>query len=252
MGRAYATYVSNPCCKRAAKDGDLESGLEFLLVNPTRQACRAVMTVYFADRAPHTFPPIQVAAESNHLLMMPDMDPAVFDDCGFWGAKIESDTYLIADPIGGMHYHHPDLTFKGCAPTFRSTDLHREWHFADGIWTDWKRFCKGDLAKAPNPFNELEYYYFLNPGPRDARVDMRLGFRNVEHETIHLTVPAERVRVWCNYEKIPYNEPYAVKVVSGEPITASAIRFIYGLNGLADWGLNARYPMAGRPGPIGA
>lgn len=252
MSKVYRTYISNCICKKAEKDGDMGGWTELILYNPTTSPCLTTMTVYFTDREPHTFAPIDVAPESNELLVMPRMDPAVFENCGFWGAKFESSTYMLADPIGGMSFRHPDRTFGGCAPTFWSTDLHREWYFADGLWLEWKRHLKGDISKAPFPFNELEYYYFLNPGQHDAQVDMTLLFRNIEHVTFHLHVPAERVYVWSNFEKIPYNQNYGVRVVSSEPTTTSSVRYIYGLNGFEEWGLKAHLPMPAEPGPYSA
>ena len=252
MSKVYRTYVSNPCCKKAEKIGDLRGGLELLLYNPTLRDGETTMTVYFTDREPHTFAPVKVPAESNYLLIMPEMDPAIFDDCGFWGARFESDVPMLADTIGGMSYYHPDERYAGCAPTFAGVDLHTEWHYADGLWRDWRRHFRDDLSKAPTPFNELDYFFFLNPGKRDARVDMTLRFRNTDHITIHLTVPAERVRVWNNYERIPSNEPYAVKIISSEPIATSSVRFIYGLHGFEEWGLKARCAQYPKPGPITA
>lgn len=250
MSKLYRTYISNGCAKTATKVGDMRGGQELLLYNPTSVPCQATMTAYFENRPPHTLGPMEVPAKANILRLVPKMDMAVFGDCGFWGAEFESNTYLVADPIGGMSYHHPDATFGGGCPTFWSTDLHDQWHYADGLWLEWKRYYKGDLSKAPFPFNELEYYYFLNPGRKDAAVDMTLQFRNMEHATFHLKVPAERVRVWCNYEKIPYNQPYGVKIVATEPITTSSVRYIYGLNGFEEWGLKAHCAMYPVPGPI--
>jgi hypothetical protein len=272
MDMKYISHISSAICKRPSAEvsgavawekdkgwtsstsrsaeDDLTGMTEIILYNPLNKVCQTQITVYFQDREPHTLEPIEVAPERNMLLVMPDMDPEVFNDCGFWGAKFLSTTPLIVDLIDGLSYHHEDDTFKGGCTNFLGTKLHKEWHFADGLWLEWKRYHKGDTSKAPFPFNEIEYYYFLNPGPRDANVDMTLRYRYLEHTTFHLRVPAERLYVWRNFEKIPYNQPYAVKVVSTEPISTSSTRFIYGLNGFEEWGLHTHCAMPAEPGPI--
>ncbi len=250
MDRQYETYVAGGCCKRAEKPLDLAGFIELMLFNPTDRPCQTTMTVYFEDREPHTFAPIAVAANSNHLLVMPDFDRAVFENCGFWGAGFASTTPLVADIIGGVSHYHPDDSFQGGCVMALGDRLNREWHFADGFWLEHYRNLKGDISKAPFPFNEIEYYYFLNPGPCDAKVDMTLRFRRIEHITFHLRVPAQRVLTWCNFEKIPYHQPYGVKVAASEPIMTTSTRFIYGLNGFQEWGVQTHCAMPAKAGPF--
>jgi hypothetical protein len=250
MDKKYVSYMVSCVCHKPVKPLEIWGITEVILYNPTPERCQTVMTAYFENRPPYTFAPIEVAPERNMLLVMPNLDPAVFTDCGFWGARFESTTPLVVDQIEGFYLEHPDDTFKGGCTNVLGMKLHKEWHFADGFWLEHKRNLKGDIAKAPFPFNEIEYYYFLNPGSRDAKVDMTLRFRRIEHITFHLTVPAEREFVWCNYEKIPYHQPYAVKVVSTEPIATTSTRMIYGLNGFEDWGLTTHCAMPAEPGPI--
>jgi hypothetical protein len=128
--------------------------------------------------------------------------------------------------------------------------LYREWHFPDGVWLDWNRYYNGDISRAPDPFNKMEYYYFLNPNPNDAEITMTLQYRHLAPTTLNFTVKAERVFVWQNMEQILFNHPYAVKIISSEPISASAVRYVYGLRGLDEWGMQVHCAMYGVPGPI--
>jgi hypothetical protein len=249
----HNTYVSGGLCRRPRRRDVLDGYTELLLYNPTDQSSTVTMTAYFERRAPHVFAPFELAAETNVVLVAPTMDRAVFEDCGFWGARFESSTPLIAvliSLVGDLGNPCPDPMFKGGATHFLGTDLHTQWHFADGLWLDWKRAYNGDVSKAPFPFNELEYYYFLNPGPQDAAVEMTLQYRNLAHTTMQLTVPSGRTSGWCNFEQVPYNQPYGVSVRSSEPITTTSVRYIYGLNGFDDWGLNIHIGMPAEPGPI--
>ncbi|MGQ9683662.1 MAG: hypothetical protein ACUVX9_14080 [Anaerolineae bacterium] len=251
MAKTYECYVTNGLCRIPRQSLDLSGVSELVLYNPTSEPCRTTMTVYYADRAPRTLPPIEVPAERNLMCQMPEMDPGAFGDCGFWGARLECTAPVIAVLSDTLTYAHDDPTFKGGATHFLGTGLSRQWHFADGLWLEHYWNYRGDrekLAKHPFPFNEIEYYYFLNPNPRPARVDMTLQFRRLEHETFHLRVPAERVLVWCNLDKIPYNQAYGVKVVASDPIATASTRFIYGLYGFQDWGLT---PHTGMPAVVG-
>ena len=249
MDKQYETYVAGGFCGKAQKPLDLEGFIEMMLYNPTTTPCQATMTAYFEKGEPHTFAPVEVPPEGNHLLVMPSFAPDVFEDCGFWGARFQSNTPLVADLISGVGHYHPDDSFKGGCVMSLGNALNNEWHFADGLWLEWNRFYKGDLSKAPFPFNEIEYYYFLNPGDRPAKADMTLRFRNIEHVTFHLQVPAQRVLTWCNFEKIPYVQPYAAKVMSDEPVFTTSTRYIYGLTGFEEWGVYTHCAMPAKPGP---
>lgn len=248
-------YVAGGICKKPTRPEALDGYTELLLYNPADHAAEITMTVYFEDRPPHTFAPLDLAAESNRVLVMPDMDRAIFEDCGFWGARYVSTTPLIVvliDLVGSLANPCPDPAFKGGVTHFLGTRLHTQWHFADGVWLDHTRFHGGDMARASAPSNELEYYYFLNPGPRDARLEMALHYRYLAHTTIPLTVPAGKTLAWCNYEQIPANQPYGVKLTASEPVSTTSIRYIYGLDGLGEWGLNIHMGMPAEPGPITA
>ncbi len=68
---------------RRTEEDDIIGDSKIVLYNPTRRPLHTEMTVYFLDRPPHTFAPLEVPPERNQLLVMPDMAPEVFDDCGF-------------------------------------------------------------------------------------------------------------------------------------------------------------------------
>jgi hypothetical protein len=247
----YENYLSSGFSHQATKEDPRRGFAELRLYNPTPQPCEATMTVYFVDQEPQTLPPIPVEGRGYACFNdMPTMAPEVFTDCGFWGAKFLSTTPLIVIRIGGVRIMPEKPRFRGGAMNFHGTKLHKEWHFPNGVWRDWNRYYDGDPSKAPNPFNEMESYHFLNPNPQNAEVAMTLRYRELEPTTMHFTVSAERVFVWENMEKIPNNQPYAVKIVSSEPISTAGVRYIYGLRGLDEWGMQVHCHMYGVPGPI--
>jgi len=250
----YENYLSSGFCHTPTAEDSRGGITELVLYNPTPEPSEATMTAYFADqdRAPHTLVPVQVAPETNARVVMPDMAPEVFANCGYWGAKVLSTTPLMVNVIDGVCIQIGEPMFSGGRTNFRGTKLHAQWHFPDGLWLEWNKFYQGAIARAPFPFNELEHYHFLNPHPRDAEVDMTLQFRGGEQTTLHFTVKSERVFVWENVDKVPYNKGFGVKIVSSEPISTAAVRYIYGLSGLDEWGMQAHCAMWGVPGPITA
>jgi len=250
---AHAYYLSSGLCRQQTRPDALDGMVELFLYNPGDQPSQATVTIYFEDRPPHTLPPLEIPPLNRRLLVMPDMDRALFEDCGFWGARIVGTTPLLTLLIAGTLFDGTaGRAYEGGVSHFLGTGLHHHWYFADGLWLEWKRFYSGDLSKAPHPYNELEYYYFLNPGPRDTEVRLTLQFRDLEPTTLRLAVPAKRVAVWCNYEQVPFNQPYGVTVVSTEPISTTSVRYIYALSGFAEWGLNLHAAMPAEPGPITA
>ncbi|MGQ9683453.1 MAG: hypothetical protein ACUVX9_13005 [Anaerolineae bacterium] len=248
------TYYSMGGISKLPTTSDkLDGWTEVFLYNPTSTLCRARITAYFEDREPVTLDPAEeIKPQNSHLLVMPRWHPEVFNDAGFWALKLETNTALDPIVIQVMKPYEDmakDTTFKGGVSNLLPCQLHREWYFADGLWLNWTDYLKGDIAKAPFPFNELEYYYFLNPGDRPAQVDMTLQFRRLEPMTFHLKVPARRLLAWCNWGKIPYNQPYGVKVASTEPIATTSVRYIYGLRGFDEWGIQLHCAMPAKPGP---
>jgi len=247
---AFETYLSSGYCHEAAANDPRHGIAELVLYNPLPAPCAATVTAYFQERAPHTLPPVQVQPETNALLILPRDAPAIFTDCGFWGARVASVTPLVVNGIDGVNVTVGGPMFSGACTTFRGTKLHHEWHYPDGLWLEWNKHYKGDLSKAPFPFNELEHYHFLNPHPRDAHVEMTLRFTQHEQTTLRFAVPAERVLVWDNLDKVPFNRGYGVKIVADQPISTSAVRYIYGLRGVDEWGMHVHCAMYGVPGPI--
>jgi hypothetical protein len=247
----YENYLSSGFCKSPTEEDPHRGMAELVLYNPTPEPCEATMTVYFADHGPQTLQPVEIKPETNALVVMPRLAPEVFTDRGFWGTKVLSTTALMLNFINAIRIMDDDRPrFRGGTTNFHGTKLYKEWHFPDGLWLEWNKYYDGDISKAPFPFNELEYYYFLNPNPRDAEVALTLRYRNLDSTTMHFTVKAERVSVWNNLDKVPYNQPYAVKILSSEPISTSAVRYIYGLRGLDEWGMQVHCAMYGVPGPI--
>ncbi len=247
---SYVNYISSGFTHKANAEDPRNGFGELVLYNPTPEPSEAVMTVYFTDRDPQTLPPISVKPETNALVVMPGLAPEVFTDCGFWGARVHSTTPLMLNFIDGVRIIAKRLRFRGGCTNFHGTKLHTEWHFPDCLWLDWKRTYDGDLSKAPYPYNELEYVHILNPGAQDVDVAMTLLYRNLEPETRHFTISAERVWVWSNFEQVPFNQPYATRLVASAPVSASIVRYNYGLDGFDDWGMTVHCAMYGVPGPI--
>jgi len=245
----YEYYISSGVCMKPEGIGTLSGFAEIILYNPCEDVVSDVdITVYFEDKQPRAIKPVAVQPGRNFLLVMPDCDPGVFENCGHFGAKFVSTTPLVVEPIGGPSLYHETNTYQGGCPNFWGTKLHTQWHFADGLWI---------LHENPDaaiwPFNEIEEYYFLNPNKEDARLDITLQFRNIEHMSFKLAAKAESLVVWRNYKRIPYGQPYGMKVISTQPISAASNRFVYGMRcGFNEWGLHPHCAMPGEPGPITA
>lgn len=248
---AYYYYACNGFCHTPSADDPRYGIVEVVLYNPTPRPAEVRMKVYFEDRPPVTIAePVHVKAETNALLVMPDMDPALFTNCGHWGAQYESTTPLLINSICLDGLEHPNPSYRGGVQSVMGTRLDTLWHYADGVFLDWVAYYNGDMSKAPFPFNELEHYYFLNPNPAPAHIKMTLQYRNLEHVTLDFTAPAERLLKWSTFEKLPPCEPFGVKIESDQPIATSYVRYIYGLKGLDEWGMHVHFALAGTPGPI--
>ncbi len=247
----YENYIScGYSHKPTAEDPRIGWGAEMVLYNPSPEPCWATMTVYYEDKTPITLKPVPVKPETNELVVMPPLAPEAFTDCGFWGLKVLSTTPLMLNFIDGIFIKGAERRFSGGCTNFHGTKLHREWYLCDCLWLEWNKLYKGDLSKAPFPFNELEYYHILNPNPRPAEVEMVLRFRDLPWQTMRFTIPPERVWAWNNLDQVPYCKNYTLKVVSTEPVSLSATRYIYDLTGFEPWGMTVHGSMYGIPGPV--
>jgi hypothetical protein len=247
----YEYYFASGFCHNPTAEDPRRGVPEIILYNPTVEASEAVMTLYFTDGEPLTLESVRVKPETNHLVVFPDAKPELLTDCGFFGVKAVCTMPLIVNyiNIGVQAVHSPSHFAGGCA-NFHATKLCREWHFPDGLWLEWNKALDGHIENAPFPFNELEHYYFLNPGRETAEIDMVLRFHDIEDMKLHFTVAGERVFVWENIDKVPFNKGYTVKVNASQPISSSSIRYIYGLGGLDEWGMNVHVTQWAVPGPI--
>lgn len=257
----YERYISSGFTRQPTEDDPRSGRGEFVLFNPTEQPCEATMTVHFVDRPPKVVPPIQVAPESNTVVVFPRLAPEVFTNCGFWGARIAGNTPLMLNLISSVRVRGKETKFRGGTTCSRGQKLNTEWYFPDGLWLEWNKFYEGDLSKAPFPFNELEYYHFLNPNPRPAQIRMTLNYcsREAGHprgklagqkQVFDFELDAERVMAWDNMDKVRYCQPYTVKVVSSEPIATTSNRYIYGLTGFAEWGQTLHVSQWAVSGPL--
>jgi hypothetical protein len=252
-------YTLGGISKRPTTPDRLCGWTEVFFYNPTSLPCQATITGYFEQLDSITFDrEIKVAPFDNGLFVMPDggdmgFYPELFKDVGFWGLRFDTSTILDIVTIqinGAKDELIKKNTFKGGVSHLLAGELSTQWHFADGYWLYFTGELKEKIAKGPFPFNELEVYYFLNPNPESAKVDLILQFRNLEPQTIHLEVPAGRVSIWRNDGQIPYNQPYGVTILASLPIATTSARYIYSLEGFSDWGINLHCGMPPQVGPI--
>jgi hypothetical protein len=224
---------------------------EIVFYNPTPQPCEAIMTVYFSERSPIKLPMISIKAETNQLIVLPDYAPTLVTDAGWCGFKIQSTTPLLINQVNGLRIMSPDPQFRGGCTNFHGRKLSSTWRIPDGLWLEWNKHFQGDLSKAPFPFNESEFYHFLNPHPHDVEVEMIIRYRRKEPEGHKILLKAERVWVWDNMDQVEPVHGYTIFIESSTPIAVEAVRNIYGLRGLDEWGLTvhcAMYAISGAAG----
>ena len=251
---SYQSYVSAGIQKDRGDSLDrLFGGYEVFLYNPTWKPCDTRMTIYFEAREPYELPDaIHIPPKWSFLQHTANTVPEVLRDAGFWGARYESTVPMIPILIfgtGGFGGEGLDASLTGGVTHFLGTDLHDQWVFPNALWRV-TPVAPGTNPLTPPPFAEFEIMYLLNPTERDAEVTLTLQYRNLAHETISLLVPAQRVLTWCNYDQVSPDEPFAVRVVSSEAISASAVRYLHDPQGLTEKGVFVRAGMAGVPGPI--
>ncbi len=242
----YEYYVSSGFCHTPTPADPRYGVAELVLYNPTTSPAQAVITAYFERRVPYTLPTVvEVKPETNTSLNFPDAAPDVFTDCGFWGAKIISTTPLAVNLLSGQKVMRGAKLFTGGSTSFNGTKLSTVWQFPDGLWLEWIRYYNNDRPLVPFPFNEIEHYLALNPHPDDLEVEMIFQYQRRAHVTERVLLRGERMFVWDNFEKVDYNANYTIKFVSPKPIAASAVRYIYGLDGFDDWGIQVHCAMFG-------
>jgi hypothetical protein len=81
-------------------------------------------------------------------------------------------------------------------------------------------------------------------------VTLGLQYRNLPAGALELAVGAERVLAWRNDGQVTPNEPYAVRITSSEPVSASAVRYLHDPAGLAQRSVFVRCAMPAVAGPI--
>jgi len=250
----HTSYISAGIEKEFTSADQLSGGFEVFLYNPTWEPCDTRMTIYFEGREPYALQdPIHVPPKWSFLQTSRNTAPEVLENVGFWGARYESNVPLIPILIfgsGGFGERGRDASMTGGVTHFLGTGLHTLWHFPNGIWRTQPTAVEDENPLAPPPFSEFEVYYFLNPGQRDTEVTMTLQYRDLEHVTLRLQLEAQRLLTWSNYQQVPVDQPYGVKIAATEPITTSATRYLYDPQGLAKKGIFVRAGMAAVPGPI--
>jgi hypothetical protein len=244
------TYVSSGFCHTPTAEDPRHGVAELVLYNPASAPAEATITAYFEKRVPYVLPTVQIKGETNASLDFPEAAPEVFTDCGFWGAKIESSAPLAVNLISGHRLMRGEKLFTGGSTSFNGSKLSRSWQFPDGLWLEWVRFYNGDRSHMPFPFNEIEHYCVLNPHPQDLEAQVELQYQRREHPCECVLLRGERLWVWSNFERVDYNAGYALKVTAPQPVAASAVRYIYGLDGFDAWGVQVHCAMLSVPGDI--
>ncbi|MGQ9683666.1 MAG: sensory rhodopsin transducer [Anaerolineae bacterium] len=260
---AHEYYVCTGFTHRPTPTDPRSGDSELVIYNPGSQPAEAQLRIYFADRAPVDLPPVHIKAETNEKLVMPDVAPEVFTDCGFWGARVSSSVPLMLNMISALRITPPEPVRAGAVMNFLDGQLGTEWLYPDALYLQWTKLYNGDISKAPFPFNEIEHYHFLNPGPRPAEITIHVKFSDRDaHDinrpdgvigsrtTFQLTVPPERLLVWDNTDKVPYCVPHTFRVVCSEPVATGAVRYIFGLKGFDHWGVQPHMCMWPLPGSM--
>jgi hypothetical protein len=245
---AHSYYACNGFCNRP-DDVDPRYGLtEVVLYNPGAAQARVDLKIYLETDDPLTYSaPILIEPRTNELLVMPELAPAIFEDCKRWGVRYRSTQPLLINSITLDGISHADAHYQGGVQSVLATQLHRDWLYADGVLLDWTSFYGGDTQRAPFPFNELEHYYFLNPNLAPAKLTIKLHYRNLEPDSITLEIPAQRLLTWTPEGHVPVCEPFGVSIHSDCPIATSYVRYIYGLHGIGEWGMHVHFAQAGTP-----
>lgn len=242
-------YIANGFAKTATPEDARYGWSELRFFNPSSMTTNIRMTMYFEDRHPVELAEKRLKAQDNSLAMaFPKRSPELFGAGGPWGLKITSDTPLLVDHIlgGGIEGPAADVRYQGGM----SDELAKErastvWYFGDGFEIKY-----ADPAKAPFPFNELEWYHILNPNREKATVTMECLYHGAVGDVFKHEVEGERVKLISNHGLVKLNQPYGIKFTSTLPVVIQSERLIYGLNSIEEWGLHMHNSRPGVPGPI--
>jgi hypothetical protein len=246
MVEPHDYYACNGFCNQPDGQDDRYGLSELVLYNPNGAPADVHMTLYFEDAPPVELDEqITVPPGSNVLRVFPEDLPELLANRGHWGARYRSTQRLIVNAITLDGIHHPDARYQGGVESVMATPLSREWYYADGVQLDWVKHHRGDASKAPFPFNELEYYHFLNPNSEPVSLTIDLQYRSLPHDSIQLTVPAQRVATWNAGQHAANCEAFGVRIDSDAPIATSYVRYVYGLDGIDEWGMHVHFALAG-------
>lgn len=265
---ATVNYIANGFCK-SPTDGDKRRGMsELRFWNPTPWETTVKMRVYYADRPAVDLPAMTIGPYANPLLVFPQDDTEALAEVGPWGIRVVSDTLLMADhillagyaaegdPMKGADlttvdlvsgYRGPPERVKfagGVGDCLMKSRLAKVWYFSDGI------IIKTDPQRAAFPFSEFEWYHILNPGPREAVLEMHRYHGGESHDVLNYHVGAERVLLISNYDPSLPTDAYGIRFVSSEPVCIESERFIYGLHGIDEWGAHLHCQRPGLPAPL--
>jgi len=262
------SYICNGFCKSPTLHDRRRGFSELRFWNPTALETTVRMRVYFSDRPPEDLAEITIPPYENPLLVFPFHNEAVFAEAGPWGMRLVSESLIMADHIlvagdaakgdplkgadvpsvqllGGF-FGPPDRTqyAGGVGDCLIRSRLARAWYFSDGI------IIKTDPERPPFPFSEFEWYHILNPGPREAKVQMHRYVSGGRHDMIEYAVAAERVLLISNYDPKASTVAYGIRFESTEPVCIESERFIYSYKGLDDWGSHIHCQRPGLPAPL--
>jgi hypothetical protein len=168
------------------RDGHPLTGLDWLAVlNPGDAPAAVTVTAFFVERPPTTYElaasPLRSTLVELHRLapLLPRNEP--------FGLRVASDRPVVAQAT-----QYEFRAFERLPEAAGSQVLYpgpladeREWYFADGYTSD---------GAGQRMWFEHERLYVLNPGPREARVDLTL-YSEREASAIQYWIAAERLHV---------------------------------------------------------
>ncbi len=244
----YVNYIANGYAKTPTESDKRYGKGEMRFFNPSERRAKIDIEVHFEAKPPVSLKTLTIDPLSNGILLIfPATFPEVFTDAGPWGMKIVSDEPMIVDHFSsaGVMKDADDFRFRGgVSNVLGQPRASRLWYFGDGILID------TNPAKGSFPWDEIEWYHTLNPGPRPAEVKMHCYYHDGNRETFTYTVAPERVMKFSNDGLVNPGIGYGIKFVSSEPVVIQSERLILGSSSVDEWGMHYHNPRPGVPAPL--
>jgi len=216
-----------------------------LLLNLSQKNDASVKaTFYYEDEPPKEYSFILPAGKQGRLHMQDQSDfigtsnlPPGCNPYKRFGMKVASTAPILVQATVGDRMCHERVTNSMATFMFHPgplTDLEKQWYYVDCIYITSEKFT----------LEEREWLTILNPNPSEARctvhfipggdVDLNSNVSRPRQAAaqpviVELVVPPERI-LPTDLALLPGvlpNQPYAVRVLSSEPVTVQGIRHIF-------------------------